>query len=481
MVWIDAGDRWKRVHVHVQKVVTPELHAKFLQACDSIDVQGCSLPTFYKYKPDQVRMKRLPSKADLLDLCPHCSKHKKLKLKKHLSGITPAEEKNLEHLQEHIDTSISQMRFYKAEKRRVLSNGTFKTTRFAIHDFSKYHNNGVMYNDLMISVLLWDEENKTYKWIYLDFVQKAEMGGEQDYYFVRGIWRWMLGLDQNLNYTYFSSSESLDPRTLFQVDNVVIFSDGAGQHFKQKKTICFWAEIQRDLGIQIEIHFFGSYHGHNVCDSHSSHVKRIILKKIRELGQDEFITEDQLVKALGSLKNTHIFFLSSGAIDRSMGPPVLEPLLSSQLEGIRSCHHFRLNNKGEEQFLDCYRLSQDESPTMSILLPTEEQIANGTYERPSRGNQQREEFDSFCSEEDDGSYFGAPDMDDDAEYLPPAIHPLGSEVVLNNEVPEEEEDLLGLDQDTEELFAAAIVSNNSDRPRRTTQNSNSNSDYVFYN
>jgi len=37
-----------RVHVHVQKVVTPELHAKFLQACDSIDVQGCSLPTFYK-------------------------------------------------------------------------------------------------------------------------------------------------------------------------------------------------------------------------------------------------------------------------------------------------------------------------------------------------------------------------------------------------------------------------------------------------
>jgi len=166
-------------------------------------------------------MKRLPSKADLLDLCPRCSKHKKLKLKKHLSGITPAEEKNLEHLQEHIDTSISQMRFYKAEKRRVLSNGTFKTTRFAIHDFSKYHNNGVMYNDLMISVLLWDEENKTYKWIYLDFVQKAEMGGEQDYYFVRGIWRWMLGLDQNLNYTYFSSSESLDPRTLFQVDNVM--------------------------------------------------------------------------------------------------------------------------------------------------------------------------------------------------------------------------------------------------------------------
>jgi len=75
-----------------------------------------------------------------------------------------------------------------------------------------------------------------------DFVEEGK-GGNQDYFFVRSVWRWLLEADEELYHTYVSS-EQLNPRDLSRGKKVVIFSDGAGQHFKQKKTISFWVELQ---------------------------------------------------------------------------------------------------------------------------------------------------------------------------------------------------------------------------------------------
>jgi len=346
----------------------------------------------------------------------------------------------------------------------------FAKSIFAIHDFSKYYHNGIRYNDLMISVLQWDPKAKTYKWIYLDFVQKGEGSGEQDYFFVRAVWRWLLRLDDTLEFDKFTCSEEIDPRTLFDKDEVVIFSDGAGQHFKQKKTICFWAEIQRDLGKLIEIHFFGSYHGHNVCDSHSAHVKRIILKKIRELGQDIFVNEIQLVEALGSLKNTHIFRLKAKAIDRSVGAPKIISLINSQLKGIRSFHHFHLTGDGENHFLECFLLSKDEKPFRTIRLPTEQEVVSGTYRTPANNGQ----FDSLCSEEEeeineDGDYFEAQNDQED-EYFP-QYQPLRTEFSL-----EELED--SADLETDELFLPPVSQSQTTRSGRTSRMRTG--DFVFY-
>lgn len=72
----------------------------------------------------------------------------------------------------------------------------------------------------------------------------------------------------------------IDPTSLFQGKKLILFSDGAGQHFKQKKTICIWIEIQRELNIQVDIHFFVSYHGHNVCDAILSFVFFVLLGKL---------------------------------------------------------------------------------------------------------------------------------------------------------------------------------------------------------
>jgi hypothetical protein len=63
---------------------------------------------------------------------------------------------------------------------------------------------------------------------------------------------------------------------------IIIFSDGAPQHFKQKKTVSFWAQIQMEAQVFLQVHFYVSYHGHNVCDAHASHMKLKILCWIRE-------------------------------------------------------------------------------------------------------------------------------------------------------------------------------------------------------
>lgn len=410
-IWMKK-EEWEQVHVHVQTIPTIELFQMFLQAYPN----ACSLPTFYHYKPFEVRMKRLPSKADLLDLCPHCTIYKHLKVQ---NVLNPAENLLFKEKELHIQRSIQQTRFYIAEKRRILellSKQMDKTTEvFIIQDFSKYNHKGKRYNDLMLSVLTYDHEKKCHKWIYLDFVQEGK-GGFQDYYFVRSIWRYALGVDDDLPFIYASSSQPINPQALFRDKIVTIFSDGAGQHFKQKKTMSFWVELQREFGVQLHIHFFASYHGHNVCDSHSSHMKRIILKKIRQLGQDIFVSVDQLKHAFGSLKNTHVFLLSENAISRIGGPPVLANILDRDLAGIRSFHHFMFRNEGDDQFLDCYVLSKDGEPSKSILLPSEDGMQQQEFLAVIRNQEVQEEMDTFTDTNEDDDYF--PIRNDDENFIP---------------------------------------------------------------
>jgi len=136
--------------------------------------------------------------------------------------------------------------------------------------------NGKRYNVLMITVLTFNKQKNTHEWIYLDFMEEGT-GSNQDFYFVRAVWMFLLGLSE-IGVEYKTSSPDIDVRSFFRKKKI-IFSDGAGQHFKQKKTISFWVYLQMQTDVLIEVHFFVSYHGHNVCDAHSAHMKLIILKK----------------------------------------------------------------------------------------------------------------------------------------------------------------------------------------------------------
>lgn len=123
-----------------------------------------------------------------------------------------------------------------------------------------------------------------------------------------------------------------------------------------------------ELGIVILIHFFASYHGHNVCDAHAQHVKMAILYWIRKYGVNPTGFKE-MTEAVSRIKNTHVFLLPEGAIKREK-VPVLARILDKQLAGIKSFHHFRLNG----QNLECFKFSMDEQPAKVIEIPTSTQI-----------------------------------------------------------------------------------------------------------
>jgi len=360
------------VPVYIQRVSTFQLHKQYLEKYPSDPV---SLPTLLKYKPFNVKMKRMPTKADLIDTCPHCLILKDLINKEKKGEALTTKEKKLKKEKEtHFHQSIEQMRYYVKLRADVEKD---PNSILIIQDFTKFYVNEKRYNDLMISILARDPKSGQHRWLYFDFVEKGG-GSNQDYYFVRSVWRYLLGEDELPSCYRTSSEDKIDPRTLLKEKKIHIFSDGAPQHFKQKKTISFWATLQIETGIILDVHFFCSYHGHNVCDAHSSHMKIKVLRTIREIGVENLL-ENEFLKAISELKNTHIFYLQEDGIDREAPLLDVQFVLEKPLAGIRSFHHFTLEKKDGTFYFNCSKLSSDLIPTKSIKLPkTQEQNLEAT-------------------------------------------------------------------------------------------------------
>jgi hypothetical protein len=355
-----------RVPVYIQRVSTVKMHYLY---CERNSYDKVCIATFLKYKPFNVKMGRLPTKADLIDSCPHCLILKELR-EKEKSGqtLTPQENKLKEQKEYHLHCSIEQMRYYIKLRSLVESKYNYI---LVIQDFTKFYINSVRYNDLMISVLCYDPKLGKHRWIYLDFIEKGG-GSKQDYNFVRSVWRYLLGVEK-LACKYMTTSEEIDPPLLFKDKEKYIFSDGAPQHFKQKKTVSFWAVLQMETKVALHIHFFASYHGHNVCDAHASHMKIKILRIIREIGLDNF-KEENFLSSISNLKNTHVFYLEEDTIDRNVELLDVQNFLEKPLNGIRSLHHFLLVKDGEKYCFHFYKLSSDEKPFKIIELPTQQEL-----------------------------------------------------------------------------------------------------------
>ena len=69
----------KRVSVDIQRKSTPESYKLF---CERNPNSKCCLISFMKYKPFNVKLQTLPTKANLIDLCSHCLIYKQLSEKK---------------------------------------------------------------------------------------------------------------------------------------------------------------------------------------------------------------------------------------------------------------------------------------------------------------------------------------------------------------------------------------------------------------
>jgi len=119
---------------------------------------SCSLSTFVRHKPYNVKIGRLPTKANLLGDCPHCEILTDLE-KKVSQGqqLTREEQAQLKQKQMHRESHKAQTSFYLQMKETAKADPSLV---LLIHDFAKIYKGNRRYNDLMVSVFIWDTEKK---------------------------------------------------------------------------------------------------------------------------------------------------------------------------------------------------------------------------------------------------------------------------------------------------------------------------------
>lgn len=89
---------------------------------------------------------------------------------------------------------------------------------------------------------------------------------------------------------------------------LIVWSDGGPAHYKCKRTIYMFGELQFKYGVPITWYFFASHHGKSLCDSHTGlckqHIKRMVMAKyLKVTGIGDIST------AIKQLKNTTVYQL----------------------------------------------------------------------------------------------------------------------------------------------------------------------------
>lgn len=131
------------------------------------------------------------------------------------------------------------------------------------------------------------------------------------------------------------------------------------------------AAFQVENEAPLNMHFYASYHGHNVCDGHASHMKLSIQRKLREIGVEKY-NENIFIESISKIKNTHVYFLPPNSIERGVPISNIQTFLESKLDGIRSFHHFSVSHERKKEaksfVFRCYKLSSDEQPIKEIPI-----------------------------------------------------------------------------------------------------------------
>jgi hypothetical protein len=356
-----------RVAVHIQRYTTPRLVAMYNSANPQNKV---SYNTFLKHKPPYVKMSTLPTKSAMIDICPHCFKLKVFKQRiQNNEELTEEEKKKMKLLETHFHNSKEQMLNYLNQRKAVEEDSTHKKI-LIVQDFTKFYVDKKRINDLMICVLHWNATKLKYEWLYFDFLEEGK-GGLQDYYFVRSIWLFILGVNKFPEGVEVTGTNGTCITEIIKDKTISIFSDGAPQHFKQKKTLSFWVELQFITGITLDINFFVCYHGHNVADAHSSHLKIKIARFIREIAVEQFNDIRKLLGTIKELKNIRIYFIPVNVIDRTASPSEIATFVANKLDGLKSFHRFFLTVESYNLFvlsnsIDCKQILL---PTVDLSVP----------------------------------------------------------------------------------------------------------------
>jgi hypothetical protein len=120
--------------------------------------------------------------------------------------------------------------------------------------------------DMIIVVVKWDKISDNFDYTYYHYLPST-FGCKNDVAFVG------TALD-----TFFKDFSNDNPKHK-SIDTLLLWSDGGAAHYKQRFALGMMLKKQLEWNLTIVWNFWVSNHGHNICDSAASVLKRMQIKK----------------------------------------------------------------------------------------------------------------------------------------------------------------------------------------------------------
>jgi len=262
----------------------------------------------------------------------------------------------------HVQAVHTQYKYYQEQKRLLLTNRN--THSFVVvQDFSKLDiEKGDSFQDQIFTVYYFDPNSPdklSYKYIhYID-------NTKNDKYFVFKSWEHLLE-----SHSLFSRIKNANEHF-----KIIIFSDGARKHYKQRFSVTYFAFLQSKYSqVDFMWNFFISNHGFNSCDSAASHAKRRLNWFIQSFDNEHLGSAERAAKCIThdtsidspdykwkGCKN-HQAFALTGLIYR----PTTDPSNIPTIGEIASNHQYVYSTGFENNLithvtLKVYKLSKEEN------------------------------------------------------------------------------------------------------------------------
>ncbi len=228
------------------------------------------------------------------------------------------------------------LHFTKSKKNRLIEQKD--SSKFLLlHDFTQLQVQGTFYQDLIIVLYCFNPElDGKLQTEYFHFVGSSS-DQKNDIGFVTAAWKYLI------KDGFFDGCSS-----------IMIFSDGGPKHFKITSCMSFFAAMQKHLGIKISYNFFGSNHGHSVCDVAAAHAKNKMNVTQRDRGLP-LNSPKEIARTISTIKNSDAVVAISDS----------HPGKIATFNKIRTCHKFEFSN----DFAYGYALSTDVNILYSWKLP----------------------------------------------------------------------------------------------------------------
>jgi hypothetical protein len=135
----------------------------------------------------------------------------------------------------------------------AIANGQYGTdTILIVQDFTQIKTQkGTFYQDLILTLYSYNIDTTSLQHSFKHYILKDK----NNIFFAMSTWLKFL-----IN--------------LYDITQIIIYSDGCSRHFKNSTIVTFFAIIFKMLKIKIILHYFFSNHGNNAYDAVASHAKK---------------------------------------------------------------------------------------------------------------------------------------------------------------------------------------------------------------